>query len=159
MSYLTPQNNRSRPRLHSYLISLLLVVITLCLQACASTGSYVTIKGHDIEVEVVSSQEEQALGLMFRTELAANHGMLFVYNQPAPLSFWMKNTRIPLDILFFDHNLELINVSENTPPCRTPRCPGYPSTAPAQYVLEINAGLSQKWQLVAGEKLILKLNP
>ncbi len=138
----------------------LLLLATLCfsLAACASSEPYVTLKGHKIQVEVVTTLEKQALGLMYRTEMAADNGMLFVYKQPAMMSFWMKNTRIPLDILYFDQNLKLINISASTPPCITPNCPAYPSTAPAQYVLEINAGLAAQWQLEKNEKLALHLD-
>jgi uncharacterized membrane protein (UPF0127 family) len=133
-------------------------MLSTSITACAASGSTVSINGHKVEVEVVRSQEKQALGLMYRTEMAENHGMLFIYKQSAPLSFWMKNTRIPLDILYFDQHLKLINISANTPPCKTPRCPGYPSHAPAQYVLEINAGLARQWQIEPGEQLILHLD-
>ncbi len=141
-----------------HLLVLTLLALSINLTACADSTPYVSIDGHKVKVEVVRSQEKQALGLMYRTEMADNHGMLFIYKQTAPLSFWMKNTRIPLDILYFDKNLKLINISADTPPCRTPSCPGYPSSAPAQYVLEINAGLARQWQLEAGEELILHLD-
>ena len=78
---------------------------------------------------------------MYRTRLAANHGMLFVYKKAELRSFWMKNTRIPLDILFFDAERRLINVSADTPPCKSDPCPTYQSAAPAKYVLELNAGV------------------
>ncbi|MCF6226069.1 MAG: DUF192 domain-containing protein [Xanthomonadales bacterium] len=111
-----------------------------------------------MNVEVVRSLEKQALGLMYRTEMAADHGMLFIYPSAVPMSFWMKNTKISLDIIYFDQNLKLINISANTPPCRTPTCPGYPSAAPAQYVLEINGGLAAQWQLEPGDLLELHLD-
>ena len=71
----------------------------------------------------------------------------------------MKNTLIPLDILYFDQNRKLINISENTPPCKntTTRCPNYPSEAPAKYVLEINAGLSQKHGFKRGDEMVIHL--
>lgn len=152
----TPQ--KLSPTRKTHLLVLTLLALSINLTACADSTPYVSIDGHKVKVEVVRSQEKQALGLMYRTEMADNHGMLFIYKQAAPLSFWMKNTRIPLDILYFDKNLKLINISADTPPCRTPSCPGYPSSAPAQYVLEINAGLARQWQLEAGEELILHLD-
>jgi len=95
---------------------------------------------------------------MYRMEMAEDRGMLFIYPRATPMSFWMKNTKISLDIIYFDQNLKLINISANTPPCRTDICPGYPSTAPAQYVLEINGGLAAQWQLEPGDLLELHLD-
>ena len=150
--------SRQKPFLSRVQSLLLLTTLCFSLTACASSEPYVTLKGHKIQVEVVTTLEKQALGLMYRTAMATDHGMLFVYKQPAQMSFWMKNTRIPLDILYFDQNLELINISADTPPCTTPICPAYPSAGPAQYVLEINAGLAAQWQLEKNEKLSLYLN-
>lgn len=70
----------------------------------------------------------------------------------------MKNTRIPLDIFYFDEELKLVNVSENTKPCRTQRCPGYPSAGPAKYVLELNAGKAAELGVKAGDVLGLHLD-
>ena len=88
---------------------------------------------------------------MFRPSLGDDHGMLFIFPSEARRSFWMKNTRIPLDIFYFDEDLKLVSVSENTPPCRTQRCPSYPSAAPAKYVLELNAGMAAKLGVQTGE--------
>ena len=70
----------------------------------------------------------------------------------------MKNTKIPLDIFYFDEDLKLVNVSENTPPCRSSRCPGYPSTGPAKYVLELNAGKAAELGAKPGDELKLHLD-
>ena len=70
----------------------------------------------------------------------------------------MKNTRIPLDIFYFDQELKLVSVSENTQPCRTQRCPNYPSTGPAKYVLELNAGKAAELGVQAGDILELHLD-
>lgn len=131
--------------------------LLLSLTACAETKPYVILKGQNITVEVADSPSKQALGLMYRRELAEDQGMLFIYSRIETMSFWMKNTLIPLDIMFFDHDLRLINVSANTPPCKTARCPSYKSTAPGKYVLEVNAGLANKWGVQPGDKLELHL--
>jgi uncharacterized membrane protein (UPF0127 family) len=88
---------------------------------------------------------------MFRDELPAGHGMLFIHEEEAPLAYWMKNTRIPLDILFFDHERRLVSQQRDVPPCDLgDRCPPYPSDAPAIYVLELNAGEAERLQLKNG---------
>lgn len=126
--------------------------------ACAAGGSWVELKGQKFTVEIADTPDKRALGLMFRDELPADHGMLFIFDQEAPLSFWMKNTRIPLDIMYFDSRLVLVSVSENTPPCRMRLCPGYPSEGPAQYVLELNAGKASELGLQTGDRLELHLD-
>jgi uncharacterized membrane protein (UPF0127 family) len=70
----------------------------------------------------------------------------------------MKNTRIPLDILYFNDDLEVVSMSENTPPCRVRRCPSYPSALPARFVLELNAGLAAKLGVEVGDRLTLDLD-
>lgn len=126
--------------------------------ACMAEGPYVELKGKRFTVEVAESQEKQALGLMFRESMPDDHGMVFIFPAEGMRSFWMKNTKIPLDIFYFDEDLKLVNVSENTPPCRSSRCPGYPSTGPAKYVLELNAGKAAELGAKPGDELKLYLD-
>ncbi len=132
--------------------------LLIALQGCANSGPWVELKGQKVFVEVESDPAFQALGMMFREELAGDHGMLFVYRRPAMLSFWMKNTRIPLDILYFDGDLKLVTLIDSAQPCRSSQCPSYPSTYPAQYVLEINAGKAREWGVELGDRLELNLD-
>jgi hypothetical protein len=93
---------------------------------------------------------------MYRTNLPEGHGMLFVNDQPSPQSFWMKNTLIPLDILFIGSDLKIKTISENTPPCPSDSaCPSYDSSEPAQYVLELNGGTVARQMIVIGDKVDL----
>ncbi|HKX56841.1 MAG TPA: DUF192 domain-containing protein, partial [Xanthomonadales bacterium] len=85
------------------------------------------------------------------------HGMLFIFPTENWRSFWMKNTRIALDIFYFDDELKLVSVAENASPCRTERCPGYPSKGQARYVLELNAGKAQQLGVKPGDVLELDL--
>ncbi len=141
-------------------ISRLLICTCLLLgsTACAVGKSYVELKGKKFLVEIADSRDEQALGLMFRDEMPQDHGMLFIFNNDAPRSFWMKNTRIALDIMYFSSALELVSVAENTKPCRVERCPGYPSEGPARYVLELNAGKASELGLTTGDIMVLHLD-
>lgn len=126
--------------------------------SCMSGEPYVKLKGQRFTVELATTPEDQALGLMFRDELPDRHGMLFIFQTEATRSFWMKNTRIPLDILYFDGELRLVSVVENARPCRVAHCPSYPSTAPARYVLELNAGQAAELGVSPGDRLELRLD-
>jgi uncharacterized membrane protein (UPF0127 family) len=138
-------------------IPLLAVCVLLC-GACLAREPQVVLNGQRFTVELAESQQKQALGLMFRDSLPNDHGMLFIFPAEGFRSFWMKNTRIPLDILYFDEDLKLVSVAENAQPCRTQRCPSYPSDGPAKYVLELNAGKAAELSLRPGDELQLRLD-
>ena len=127
----------------------------LLLAGCANaTNSWVELGGKRYVVEVANTDAERERGLMFRDELLVNHGMLFVHERQEPLAYWMKNTRIPLDILYFDNARKLVSQQRDVPPCSLgDACPPYPSEAPARYVLELNAGEAARRGLQKGSKL------
>jgi uncharacterized membrane protein (UPF0127 family) len=106
-----------------------------------------------IFVEVPDDREEFARGLMFRKHLPWNSGMLFAFDDEEPRRFWMKNTLIPLDMIFVDSSSKIIDIKENVPPCKQEECPTYPSKEPAQYVLEVNAGFVQENGVKIGDRL------
>ena len=137
---------------------LLCTALALVCTACVAGGPEVELKGKRFSVEIADTREKQALGLMFRDSMPPDQGMLFMFPREAPRSFWMKNTRIPLDIMYFNENLELVSISADTPPCRVRYCPSYPSAAPAMYVLELNAGLASELGVTAGDRLVLDLD-
>ena len=123
-----------------------------------SSEPRVRLGGEWFSVELAITPKEQSLGLMFRDSMPDDHGMLFIFPTEARRSFWMKNTRIALDIFYFDKDLKLVSVSENTPPCRVQQCPSYPSDGPARYVLELNAGKAQQLGVSVGDPLELDLD-
>lgn len=124
--------------------------------ACASDGRWVELAGERYAVEVAETDEARARGLMFRDSLAEDHGMLFIHEREERQAYWMKNTRIPLDILYFDSDLRLVSQQRNVPPCSAgDRCPPYPSSGPARYVLELNAGEARRLGLEEGAVLAL----
>lgn len=137
---------------------LLLALTVLACSSCVAQDPYVVLKGERFTVELADTGEKQALGLMFRDHLADDHGMLFRFPGEAMRSFWMKNTRIPLDIFYFDSNRQLVSVAENAQPCRSQRCPPYPSAAPARYVLELRAGKAAELGVRPGDVLELHLD-
>lgn len=137
----------------------LLCLLIPLLSACHQNQHKVTLNDINYYVELADDDNERAMGLMYRKQMADDEGMLFIFPDSQYRAFWMKNTLISLDILYFDQNRKLINVIENTPPCKntTSRCPNYPSKSPAKYVLEINAGLSQKHGFNPGDELVINL--
>lgn len=103
--------------------------------------SQLSLANHTFTVEIANTDSEREIGLMHRTELPADHGMLFVFDEPRQVSFWMKNTLTPLDILYFDADRKLMQIYANTPPCKQSECETYPSTSQSiQYALELPAG-------------------
>jgi hypothetical protein len=119
--------------------------------ACAAKAPYVELKGHSYTIEIAADDASRAHGLMDRTQMDADHGMLFVFDDDAMRAFWMKNTKIPLDMLFFDSTRHLITVQHDVPPCTSDPCPAYSSGAPARYVLELNGGEAARLGLAPGD--------
>ncbi len=135
------------------------LLCALTLSGCADAGqSWVELGGKRYSVEIASTEEARARGLMFRDAMAENHGMVFIHDEQMPQSYWMKNTRIPLDILYFDNDHKLVAQQRDVPPCSLgDSCPSYPSNVPARYVLELNAGQAERLQLQDGA--VLKFGP
>ena len=93
---------------------------------------------------------------MYRDAMDAGRGMLFIHDAEEPQAYWMKNTKIALDILYFDNGRKLVSQQRDVPPCSLgDRCPSYPSNAPARYVLELNAGEAARLKLQDGAELTL----
>jgi len=134
---------------------LALSLACLALPGCAS-DQWVEVGGQRYGVEVADDESERARGLMFRDSMPADHGMLFIHEEEAPQAYWMKNTRIPLDILYFDAARRLVAQQRDVPPCSLGNaCPSYPSNAPARYVLELNAGEAARLGLRDGAVITL----
>lgn len=125
--------------------------------ACSTTMPTVELRGETYRVEIADDNAERMRGLMYRERMDADAGMLFLFESQGPQAFWMKNTRIPLDILYFDENWKLVGWSLDTPPCSLgDRCPSYPSQAPARYVLELNAGTAARIGAQFGDRLTVR---
>ena len=102
------------------------------------------------EVEVADDPAERAEGLMYRQSLADNAGMLFLYPQPQPVEFWMKNTPLSLDIVFVRADGTIARIAANTTPMSEDRIP---SREPVLAVLEVKAGIMQQLGIVVGDRL------
>ncbi len=111
--------------------------------------------GTVIMAELATTAEERARGLMFRPTLEQNRGMLFTFAEPQQWSFWMKNTRIPLDIIWMDGRKKIVHIARRVPTCsRTDDgCPQYQPNENALYVLELAAGSADAFKLERGALL------
>ena len=109
--------------------------------------------GTPIDVEIAADDEHRAQGLMFRDRLRPNAGMLFVFPYDDEHSFWMKNTLIPLDLVWIDADRKVVHVKYNVPPCKVEDCPSYPSGVLSRYVLEVGGGVAQAHGIKAGDQL------
>lgn len=103
-----------------------------------------------LNIEFAEDEYETQTGLMNRYSMQDNQGMLFVFPDSQPRSFYMKNTLIPLDIIYIDDQMKIVSFQKNAKPMDET---SLPSGVPAKYVLEINTGLSDKLQLVIGDKI------
>lgn len=145
-------------RARSVYLYLTLLCTSALATACAADQPWVELAGERYSVEVARDDAARARGLMFRDSLPEGHGMLFIHDREERQAYWMKNTRIPLDILYFDGSLRLVSQQRDVPPCSSgDRCPPYPSRAPALYVLELNAGEARRLGLEDGT--VMELAP
>jgi uncharacterized protein len=106
---------------------------------------------HVFGVEMAVTPEEQARGLMFRRELPDRQGMLFDFHREQPTSFWMKNTYVPLDMIFIRADGRILNIAENTVPLSEALVS---SSGPVRAVLEVIAGTSKKLGIAAGDRVV-----
>lgn len=138
------------------LLSLLLVLSGCSVEECPRDLPAITlaINGHHLEVEVADTPDSRRCGLAFRDQLAADRGMLFVYEQEQPLVFWMKNTRLPLSIAYLDGERRIVDLQDMTATESEQR---YPSTAPARYALEANLGWFQRHGIAQGDQVLFEL--
>ena len=104
-----------------------------------------------IEIEVASTDFERALGLMYRAKMDEDQGMLFLFPREQEQSFYMRNTLIPLDIIYVNSKMKIIDIYKNTNPLDET---SLPSAAAAQYVIEINGGLCDKYGIKIGDKVV-----
>jgi len=132
----------------------LLVLVIYYKNEKPSIENTVTINGETVSVKIADTKTEQAKGLMFKKNLDENEGMLFVFDSERRHSFWMKNTLIPLDMIWVNSNKEVVHIEHSAPPCKESPCPTYSSDQPAQYVLELNGGWSIRHNLNLGDTLV-----
>ncbi len=126
-----------------WLFALFLVSCSIPHQVCFGDQCF--------NVDLAVTSEEHARGLMFREYLAPNAGMLFVFSEGV-YQFWMKNTLIPLDIIWLDNDEKIVFLAKNLQPCKEDSCPAIDPGLNASFVLEINAGLTERLELKVGDQ-------
>lgn len=133
---------------------LLLVLAPACRSESETLPVHFVVSGEStptVNAEVVTSNKARQLGLMYRREMTDDQGMLFVFPDEQPRSFWMKNTYIELDIIYISSELRVVSVSKRARPLTMNK---RNSEGPAKYVLEVNGGLADKWGLAAGTQFV-----
>lgn len=136
--------------------------ILTCLSVLAGCHSRpnentVCYKKECYSVELAISDEEKMRGLQHRDRLAENHGMLFALDGRSPQKFWMKETLIPLDMIWMDYDGRIIYLEHDAVPCEKDPCPVYGPDVPASFVLELNAGEAARLDMRKGERINLDL--
>lgn len=101
----------------------------------------------EIEIELADDQYERSQGMMYRKSMAENRGMLFIFPEPDHQSFWMKNCYVSLDMIFVGADMKVVSIQKNTPIMSTA---AQPSNGLAQYVIEVNAGFSDRYGIYPG---------
>lgn len=120
----------------------------------AASGPRVTFPdGFVVHVEIAADDENRAQGLMYRDQLRPGTGMLFLFAEEGEYPFWMKNTRIALDMIWIDSNKRIAHIAHDVPPCQIEDCPSYPPHAQARYVLEVAGGVAKQHGLKDGDVL------
>lgn len=117
----------------------------------------VVINDKIITVELANTPEERIQGLMNRESLCESCGMLFIFQQEGTHGFWMKNTSIPLDLIFVDKHGTIVDILA-AEPCKEMSCPTYSSPKRSLYVLEVNRGMSAQYSFAVGQNVILNLD-
>jgi len=115
--------------------------------------------GQLIKLELAITSEEITQGLMFRPSLASDRGMLFLFKQERFPNFWMKNTLIPLDIIFLDPNAKVVDITHRAHPCAVEPCPQFVPRGPAMAVLELNSGAAEEHGIEIASTLVFSRVP
>ncbi len=138
---------------------IIVVVLAGILAGCqkVQAKNHVCSKTHCVEIEVVEKGEELQRGLQFRKSLPTDAGMLFVFKTSRPYSFWMKDTLIPLDMIWLDYARRIVYIAHNVPPCKADPCPLYTPDKQAMYVLEVNANQCERLGFKEGEEVEFRL--
>jgi uncharacterized membrane protein (UPF0127 family) len=156
---------RISPGSHLYQTAANIVILAAAFFAAGCGSSNVTDEldltqvtfpnGVKINAETMRSEVELMRGLMFRESLPPNRGMLFIHPKENTFHYWMYQTKIPLDMIWMDNDRRIVEMSLDTPLCRSSAkdCPNYGGNFKSKYVLEVNAGIARKNGLKTGDTL------
>jgi uncharacterized membrane protein (UPF0127 family) len=115
--------------------------------------------GKVLQAEVMVSDEDRAMGLMFRPSLPLDRGMIFLFETADFHGIWMKNCRFPIDIVWLDEEKRVVHVAEKVPPCKAEPCPVYQPLRKAAWVIELNAGQARRERAVLGATVRFDMSP
>lgn len=144
----------------SYCRAALAFLLVLVVRAAAAAPAVIPLtlpSGKVLQVEVMLSDEDRAMGLMFRPSLAPDRGMLFLFETPAFHGIWMKNCKFPIDIVWLDETKRVVHLAEKVPPCKADPCPVYEPLRKATWVVELNAGQARREGVVVGAPVDFEL--
>ena len=143
--------------LNIFIFSTIMALILFKNYSMAKSTRVLKIDDKNVHVEIADTDEKRSAGLMHRKSLAKDHGMLFIFENEQPLSFWMKNTFIPLSIAFINSNCVIVDIQKMDPQSLLLKnIPNYISKKPAKYALEVNQGWFSKNKITVGYKLSCK---
>lgn len=141
-----------------FILGIFTLLLSLNIYANEPTkNSSVFINNKKITLEVADTPETRETGLMFRDNMDENHGMIFLFDKPEVTNFWMKNVKIPLDILFIYKN-KIVKLYTMLSGCTNEPCEIYPSEHIVDSVIEVNSGFCYKNKIKAGQKIELDKN-
>ncbi len=135
----------------TFLLLILLALVFLVVIIFYNKIKIVCINSACFKVKVAKTAEEKRKGLMFKTTLPADSGMIFVYDKEGTYPIWMKNTLIPLDVIWIDKDNKIIDIKSNLPPCKTENCEVFKHKGKAKYILELNAGVVDENNIKVGD--------
>ncbi|WP_373480083.1 DUF192 domain-containing protein [Geminocystis sp.] len=118
-------------------------------------GAKLIIDDQEIDLEIAETPEQQSIGLMYRDVIPPNRGMLFPFNPPQTVSFWMKNVSIPLDMIFISENV--VKHITTAPPCKVEPCQLYNSNVPIDQVIELASGRANELNIKVGDRIKLEI--
>jgi uncharacterized protein len=143
-----------------------LMLLTAIVAACSGApinGQWATPRAEVIfpdqtrvSVEIADTEERRQRGLMFRERLGPSEGMIFLFEEPGAYPFWMKNTLIPLDMIWVGADERIVWIAHSVPPCKADPCPSYHHKGEALYVVEVASGFARQHGLKVGDQLTFK---
>lgn len=145
------------PRKFVFFIFSAALILVFSSYLFASGRGKVCFQKQCFDVDIARTGEEVMRGLQFRRQLKDDEGMLFLFSQSSVYHFWMKDTFIPLDIIWLDDSRRVLYVASHALPCLKSPCTTYGPDKASRYVLEINAGLCEKWNIRVGDEAVFHL--
>ena len=141
-------------------VSMLICLGSMLLHATPEWAVAVFPSGEEFSLEIAADEASRGYGYMYREKIGSNEGMLFIFEQSGPYTFWMKNCRIALDIIWLDENLRVVDIAHDQQPCPAEGdCPGVGPMRAARYVIEVAGGTARREGLKSGDRMTILAEP